>query len=170
MRRKFQVVVIGDSREIEVNNKLAFETGTVIARNGWIVITGGRAGVMQAASRGAAEADGTVVSILPDWNFAVGNSYADVVLPTDIGYARNSMNVLSGDVVVAIGGGAGTLSEMAFAWTYKKPILAFTEAIGWSARLAGEAVDNTRTDKIFAVSSIQSLERELKRIFTFQRN
>ncbi len=158
MPRMIQIVVIGDSKEKDKNNAIAYETGRFIAERGWALVSGGRGGVMESASRGAHDAGGTVVSILPGYELGEGNDYATIKVPTGIGWARNSSNVLCGDVVVAVGGGAGTLTEIGYAWTYKKPIIACAWADGWSARLAGESVDATRADKILSAGSFEELK------------
>ena len=121
-----QVAVIGDADASEASCVFAEELGRRIARNGWALVSGGRDGVMEAASRGAREEGGIVVGILPTADDSSGNDYCQVHLPTGMGWTRNSLNALAGDVVVAIGGRAGTLSEIAFAWSYGKAILAVT--------------------------------------------
>lgn len=163
MPHMIQVVVIGDSREKEPNNTIAYELGKFIASQGWALISGGREGVMNAASKGAYEAGGLVAAVLPGTDLDEGNPYATVKIPTGIGWARNSSNVLSGHVIVAVGGGAGTLTEIAYAWTYKKPIIACKWADGWSAELAGKAVDSTRGDKIIEAKDMDELKKLLVR-------
>jgi len=162
MKRKIQITLIGDNIEIDLNNRIAYEIGKFIAAKGWILITGGRGGVMSAASRGAFENGGIVISVLPGDSINSGTPYATATIATGIGYARNSVNALSGDIVVAIGGGAGTLTEMAYAWAYNKPIIACSMAIGWSKLLAGKAIDNKRNDKIEKAKSIEEVKRLLE--------
>ncbi|MBT8508194.1 hypothetical protein AZH53_07220 [Methanomicrobiaceae archaeon CYW5] len=108
-----QVAVIGAG---EANGKElldAAETGRCIGRAGAVLVCGGRGGVMEAASRGAREAGGMVVGILP--GEGPGNPYLTVVIPTGLGIARNTLVVAAGDAVIAVGGGYGTLSEIAMA-------------------------------------------------------
>ncbi len=162
MRRKIQITVIGDSQEIEKNNKVAYELGKFIASKGWILITGGKEGVMNSCSRGAIENGGLVVSILPDGDPDSGTPYKTISIATGIGYARNSINVLSGDIIVAIGGSSGTLSEIAYAWAYNKPIIAYKDCEGWSNRLADVRIDNRRNDKIIGADSIEDLKEKLE--------
>lgn len=166
MKRKLQITIIGDSSEIEENNKIAYEVGCYIAKKGWILICGGKEGVMNAASKGAIENNGIVVAILPDNDINAGNPYKTISIATGIGYARNSINVLSGDIIISIGGGSGTLSEIAYAWAYNKPIIAFKNSIGWSKELSGKALDNRRNDFIIGVSSIEELDIEINRIIS----
>ena len=83
--------------------------------------------------------------------------WVDVVIPTGIGIARNQIVVNTGDRVVAVAGGAGTLSEIAFAWQLKKPILCVEGLGGWSAKLVGEQLDPRRTDSIAGATSVEEV-------------
>ncbi len=99
--------------------------GELIARQGWVVLTGGRAsGVMDAASEGAKSVPGSLtIGILPDGKTRVSR-YVDVAIITDLGQARNNVNVMSSDVIVACGlGGTGTVSEVALALKAKKTVI-----------------------------------------------
>lgn len=135
MTRKKQIVVIGSSDE-SPNLPGALAIGRFIAEQGHVLITGGRGGVMEAASRGAAEAGGIVIGILPGENIDSANRYCSVVIPTGLGFARNAVNVLAADAIIAIGGGYGTLSEIAYANMYDRPLICCTFAGGWSAEFA----------------------------------
>lgn len=160
--RKLQITVIGDSAEIPLNNQIAYDTGRLIAGMGHVLINGGREGVMTASSKGAEEAGGLTVSILPEEDVNAGHAFGQIKIATGLGYTRNSVNVLSADIVVAIGGMSGTLCEIAYAWAFNKPIIAFTTADGWGAKLAGTSIDKRRSDVIIPVSSIEELEREIQ--------
>jgi len=94
----------------------AYRIGRMIAEHGWVLLNGGRnAGVMQASARGAHEADGLVVGILPG-DTTVGMAPGiDIAIPTGMGDARNAINVLASHVIVALQGGPGTVSEVALA-------------------------------------------------------
>jgi uncharacterized protein (TIGR00725 family) len=104
-----------DARAIDVRN--AFALGSAIADQGWIVLTGGRnRGVMDAASKGAKASGGLTVGILPTKNRRTTSAAVDIAILTDMGSARNYINVLTSEVIVACGeGGAGTVSEIALA-------------------------------------------------------
>ena len=104
-----------NARTIDIRN--AFALGSAIADEGWIVLTGGRnRGVMDAASKGAKAAGGLTVGILPTKDRRTISAAVDVAIMTDMGSARNYINVLTSDVIVACGaGGAGTASEIALA-------------------------------------------------------
>jgi uncharacterized protein (TIGR00725 family) len=94
----------------------AFRLGRLIAGKGWILLNGGRnAGVMEASARGAKSANGMTIGILPDSDRQHMSPYIDIPIITGMGNARNCINVLSANVVVACPGGAGTLSEVAIA-------------------------------------------------------
>lgn len=93
------------------------------ARNGWVVITGGLGGVMAEASRGAADAGGLTVGIVPSYDGAAANPYVNIVIPSGLGYARNVLVVASGDAIIAVGGRYGTLSEIALALNLGKPVV-----------------------------------------------
>jgi hypothetical protein len=103
---------------------MAFDLGAGIARNGWVLLTGGRnAGVMESASQGAHQAGGLVIGLLPDADGQRLSDAVDVAIFTHMGNARNNLNVLSSNVVIACGMGAGTASEVALAIKNKKPVL-----------------------------------------------
>jgi uncharacterized protein (TIGR00725 family) len=99
--------------------------GELIARQGWVVLTGGRAsGVMDAASEGAKSVPGSLtIGVLPDGKVRVSR-YVDIAIVTDLGQARNNVNVMSSDIIVACGlGGTGTVSEVALALKAKKTVI-----------------------------------------------
>lgn len=103
--------------------KLADKAGQVIASNNWILLTGGRAaGVMEASMRGAKSRGGLVVGILPGSD-EEASGYLDIPIRTNMGQARNVINVLSSDVIVAIGIGPGTASEISLALKHNKPVI-----------------------------------------------
>jgi len=109
--------------ELDLRN--ALELGKLIAQAGWVLLTGGRnVGVMNAASQGAKAANGLTVGILPHGNPQQDLSDAvDIAIFTNMGNARNSINVLSSNVVIACGIGAGTVAEIALAVKENKPVI-----------------------------------------------
>ena len=123
LARRLQIGVIG-GREVapEILNA-AEEVGRQIGRRGAVLICGGMGGVMEAACRGAKEAEGTTVGILPVLSADDGNPHLDVVIPTGMGLARNAIIINSCDGVIAVGGKYGTLSEMAFALQKGVPLV-----------------------------------------------
>lgn len=102
----------------------AYQLGQFIAQSGWILLTGGRnSGVMESANQGAKSAKGLTLGILPNAD-ALGMSEAvDIAIFTNLGQARNVINVLSSDVIIACGIGAGTVSEIALAIKHNKPVI-----------------------------------------------
>lgn len=107
-----QVSVIGSGLEHE---PAAEEVGRLLASRGCVVVTGGLGEVMAAAHRGAKSAGGTTIAILPGESRAEANPWADHVVATGVGHARNLAVAASGDAVIAVGGSWGTLAEIAFA-------------------------------------------------------
>ena len=104
--------------------ELAYQLGQLIAQAGWVLLTGGRnVGVMDAASQGAKAANGLTVGILPDADVSQMSSAIDIAIATDLGSARNNINVLSSAVIIACGMGAGTASEVALALKAKKKVI-----------------------------------------------
>ena len=101
---------------------VAEEAGRLLAEAGAIVVTGGCGGVMEAASKGAREAGGTALGILPGADRAEANEWLSVAVPTGMGEARNALVVRAADAVVAVGGAWGTLSEIALARKAGKPV------------------------------------------------
>ena len=160
-----QIAVIGDSEVGEDARRLAEEIGSSLALGGYAVITGGGGGIMEAASKGAAEAGGLTIGILPGTSKYQANCYCKLVIPTGMGHARNALTALAGDAIVAIGGGAGTLSEICFGWIYQKPIFVFKEYGGWSKKLAGKSVDHRLDSVIIECISVEDLMIRLRETF-----
>lgn len=101
----------------------AEEAGRLLARRGWVLVTGGLGGVMAAAAAGAAAEGGTAVALLPGPDRSAASAGHAVVIPTGLGEMRNALIVRSVDAVLAIGGNWGTLSEIAFAARTGVPVL-----------------------------------------------
>ncbi|HDQ45401.1 MAG TPA: TIGR00725 family protein [bacterium] len=110
-----QIAVIG-GREVSRETLEKAETvGRLIAERDAVLICGGMGGVMEAACRGARSAGGMTVGILPTASRLDANRFVDIVIPTNLGVARNAVIIQAADAAIAVGGGYGTLSEMAFA-------------------------------------------------------
>ena len=126
--RKIIIGVMGPgSGASETDQNNAYKLGTLIAQEGWILLTGGRnVGVMDAANRGAKSANGLTIGILPDACTRGISNAVDIAIFTDMGSARNNINVLSSDVVIACGMGVGTASEVALALKANKPVVLLT--------------------------------------------
>ncbi len=115
--------VIGGRQAPERHLQWAEEVGRLIASRGGILITGGLSGVMEAASRGAHRAGGTVVGILPTESTDSANEFVTVPIATGLGIGRNVIIARTAHALIAIGGGYGTLSEIAFALQLGKPVI-----------------------------------------------
>jgi uncharacterized protein (TIGR00725 family) len=109
------VAVVGPGEASAEQEQVAEETGRRLAEGGAIVVCGGLGGVMAAVCRGAASADGVSIGLLPGSDRAAANPWVRVAIPTGLGELRNGLIVRAADVVIAIGGSHGTLSEIALA-------------------------------------------------------
>lgn len=106
------------------DNEIAFELGRAIAKNGWIVLTGGRSfGIMDAAMKGARDVNGLTIGVLPDSNDRNASENAQIRIVTGMGSARNLINVLSSNIIVVLGMAAGTASEVALAIKSNKKVI-----------------------------------------------
>lgn len=123
MRRTI-IGVMGGSRADERTTAHALELGRLIGARGWVLLNGGRStGVMEASARGCREAGGLSIGILFDADREAASTHLDLVIPTGMGAARNVANVLASDVVVACRGEGGTLSEIALALRFERPVV-----------------------------------------------
>jgi uncharacterized protein (TIGR00725 family) len=131
--------------------KKAREVGRLVASEGNIVVCGGLSGVMEAAASGATEAGGVAIGILPDEDRRRANPYVSYSIPTGTGQARNLAVVCSGDVIVAVGGEYGTLSEIGLGLKIGRPVVALES---WNL---GEHV-------IVATSPEEAVEKALRAV------
>jgi uncharacterized protein (TIGR00725 family) len=125
MAARRRIAVIGGREASEEALQFAYDIGRKIAEKNAILFTGGAFGVMEAASKGASEAGGTVVGILKEDNISKMNAYVEIPIATGMGDMRNSIILRSVDGAIAVAGGYGTLSEIAFARGYEVPVVAF---------------------------------------------
>ena len=154
-RLKTQVLVIGYSADhcTKKAYSLAYEVGREVARGGSILITGGLGGVMEAASKGAQEAGGFVVGIIPQEEKSDANAYSDVVIPTGLGYARDFVTAYAADGVIIVGGGVGTTIEACVAYSKSKPVVAIKGSGGAADRLADTYLDERKLVRIIGIDS-----------------
>ncbi|MFX1504904.1 MAG: TIGR00725 family protein [Promethearchaeota archaeon] len=146
---KVQIGIIGDSK---IQNKtqydVCYDIGKEIAKADAILICGGRGGVMAAACKGVYDVGGISVGILPtDERDPEVNEYLTVKVPTFLHWARNVLVPLSSDGIIACGGGVGTLSELAFAWMYGKPLVCMSSIPGWSQEIGERGYIDHREPK-----------------------
>ena len=133
--RKAVIGVMGGEHVADAALEQARELGRLIARHGWVLLNGGRdQGVMAASTTGAHEAGGLVIGILPGADRRGAAPHLDIAIATGMGDARNVINILSSDVVIACPGSAGTLSEVALALKNGKPVI----LLGFEAGSVGE--------------------------------
>ena len=123
LNRKPVIAVVGAGKCSKKLRDRAAEVGKYVAENGGVIVCGGLGGIMEGAARGAKEAGGATIGILPTENKDDANEYIDYVIPSGFGEARNMLVIRTADVVVAFPGKFGTLSEMAFAMQAKKPVI-----------------------------------------------
>jgi len=145
-----QIAVIGSGAEHEAR---AEEVGRRLAERGCTVVTGGLGEVMAAACRGAKAAGGTTVAIVPGESRETANEWADHVVATGVGHARNLAVVASGDAVIAVGGQWGTLAEIGFARVLGRPVVILDP--GWA--LEGDGIEH-------AATPAEAVEVALKRL------
>ena len=126
MARPVRITVVGAGRCDTATASIAERVGSEIARRGGVVICGGLGGVMEAAARGARGAGGLTVGILPGNSAEDANDYIEVPIPTDMGHARNVINVRAADAVIGVGGSLGTVSEIALAVKMGIPVFAIS--------------------------------------------
>lgn len=124
----------------------AEEVGRLIAERGAVVVSGGLSGVMEAVSRGAKQAGGLVIGILPGFDKRDANAHVDIALTTGMGWMRNTLTVRAADAVIMISGGIGTLNELTVAYE-DKPTVILEGTGGWSDRIREIAYDGKHLDE-----------------------
>jgi uncharacterized protein (TIGR00725 family) len=147
--------VIGYDEEICTQRAYdaAYRVGMAIAKKGAILVNGGLGGVMEAASKGASEAGGLVIGIIPPDDAGKANRFCSVVIPSGFGFARNFLVVNSADAVIIVGGGAGTLTEAAAAYGKGKPLIAVKGTGGVADEWAGRYFDERKTLRVSGAST-----------------
>ena len=173
MNRKKTIGVIGDANlkgNTEKEN-LAFELGKLIIENGYRLATGGLGGVMEAAAKGARSSnqysEGLIIGVLPGYDKSTANDSIDIIIPTGMGLARNVILASFCEAVIAVGGGSGTLTEIALAWQMKKLIVTMN-IDGWSNEMGDMALDGRRDDRVFAADTpLEAIQIINKHIDTY---
>jgi hypothetical protein len=143
-----QVGVIGSSFCGEELYKIAYRVGELLAKKGYVLINGGLGGVMEASAKGAMEAGGVVVGIIPQAGKKGANRYCSIVIATNMGHARNMIIVHSSDAIISVGGGYGTISETAIALKEGKKVIAISPEI----MLPGVIVASTPEEAVERIS------------------
>ncbi|HTC85077.1 MAG TPA: TIGR00725 family protein [Candidatus Acidoferrum sp.] len=137
----------GEDAVPQTTLRAAYEVGRLIAAAGAVLVSGGTTGVMEAASRGAHEAGGLTVGIIPGTERGSANQYVDISLPTGLGTARNLIHARGADAIVMIGGGAGTLNELTIAYQARRSVVVLEGTGGWADRIRGVLVDGRYVDE-----------------------
>ena len=162
MPRRLNLSVLGSYSANDAEHKLAHELGLGLADMGLNIISGGQEGVMLSLCKAIYEHRSNgydsayIVGILPFGSFDDANQYLDLAVPVGAPHLQNAIVPLSADIVVTVGGAAGTLGELALAWQFKKPI-ALLGSEGWSGKLAGQKLDSRRDDELTHFHRVEDL-------------
>lgn len=154
-----RIAIIGSNDQTATPEQVnfAYHVGKTLMDHGFSIVNGGMGGIMEASAKGAHESDNyaqhKLIAILPRDDYQQGNALSGVKIATHLGLARNRLVLVNADCALAIGGGAGTLNEITIAWEIGLPIAGFTGGGGWSAKVAGIAIDSRRNDTISAVTT-----------------
>jgi uncharacterized protein (TIGR00725 family) len=132
------IAVVGAAEAGDEQTWLAEEVGAALAEAGAVTVTGGLGGVMEAASRGAKSRRGQTLGVLPGDDRLAANGWVDIAVATGMGELRNGLVVRGSDAVIAVGGGHGTLSEIALALKMGKPVIGLG---GWDIEGMVQASD-----------------------------
>ncbi len=161
---RLQVAVCGPGDATGAEEAAAEQVGRLLAEQGCILVCGGLGGVMAAACRGAKAGGGTTIGILPGNDHAAANPWVDHAICTGLGQARNAVVVATGHVAIAVGGGFGTLSEIALALRLGRPVVLLG---GWSATLntdAGREMVSLGGEMAHAASPDEAVELALRAV------
>ena len=156
---KVVIGVMGAGLATAKDTELAYQLGRAIALNGWVLLTGGRRGVMDAASNGAKAGGGLTVGILPSSDRVGMSEAVDIAIVTDLGNARNNVNVLSSDVVIACGMGLGTASEVALALKNGKPVILLNQT-----ELTYQFFNSLAADRVFLAENVERAIALIKKL------
>ncbi len=150
-----QIAVVGAGDAESDLLAVAEQVGRGLAEAGAVLVCGGLGGVMEAACRGAREAGGLTVALLPGTDRGAANPFVEVIVPTGLGEARNAIVVRAGEAVIAVGGGYGTLAEIGFAL---KAGLSVIGVSTWELSREGRAVDGVERAGSAAAAVSRALE------------
>ncbi len=155
-----QIAVVGNARLTdETLIAISRDVGKILAGINVDLVCGGLGGVMLEACRGfkSVQSSGRTVGILPSYDITTANEFVDIAIPTGLDVGRNQLVVASGAAVIVIGGGAGTLSEIALASQINKPIFLIKNTGGWADKLTDDYLDSRKNAQIYHVDDIHQL-------------
>jgi len=158
-----KIAVIGPGNDLCSNELYDFgtELGRQLATPHRVIVCGGKGGFMEAVCKGVKLSpetfNGQTIGILPGDDPNSANAFIDIAIPTGMGIARNIIIINTADVIIAAGGGSGTLSEIAFAWQKNKRVLCLTRFGGWAGNLAGTDLDDRADGLLTAVNSVEEI-------------
>jgi len=160
--KKLYVGVIGGGYNLSQDvEEIIVKMGKIIAREGWIIICGGKGGVMEAIAKGASQEGGTIIGILPGTSRDEGNPYLTYAIPTALGHFRNFIVAQASDILVAFEGEYGTLSEIAIGLRLGKPVISLA---GWELGRRG-----FKAEGIYEASSPEEAIELIKKILKVGR-
>lgn len=160
--RKLQIGIIGSAGYEEYPGqkpdkrayRMAYDVGRLVAQKGAILVCGGKGGIMEEACRGAKDNDGTTVGVISGNERGKANKYVDVEIVSGmVNCGEEALIISMSDGLIAIGGGAGTLQEIATAYRNKKAVVAIQGISGWSDKVAGTFLDERKLAKIQKATS-----------------
>ena len=168
MVKKLQILVIGNNTNgcTPKHEKIAYDIGSEIAKSNSVLINGGLGGVMQAASKGAHDAGGLTVGIIPQDDASMANEFCDIVIPTGMGLTRDYLNALSADGVIIVGGGSGTLSEACASYMYKKPMVMIKNLGSSVDPYVDGFIDHRKNIQIIGVDTAQEAVQKILKLIT----
>jgi len=144
---------------------VAEQVGKLAAENGFVLLCGGRGGIMEAACRGAKKEHGLTIGILP-YSKEEANDFIDIAIPTTIGNIRNFLVANSGDVVIAIGGRWGTLNEVSFSMIYNKPLILIKGTGGCVDEIINGCIMQNIESEYYVVNSAEEAINKAKEILS----
>lgn len=164
MNKKLQIAIIGSAGPEEYPGKkpneksyqIAEKLGELIAKKNAILVTGGKGGIMASACKGAKKYNGITVGVVSGIERGTSNDYVDIEIVSGmINCAEENLIVTMADAAIVLGGGAGTLQEIAIAYRINKPIIVIDGLDGWGKRLAGTYLDYRKKYRIFIAKTPQ---------------
>ena len=161
MRKIIGIIGSGGGACTKKMYQFGVELGKRLIAEKYRIVSGGLGGVMKAVSEGAKKSEnyyeGCTICVLPGEHKRDSNHFCDIIVPTGFGINRNTVIINTADILIAVGGGSGTMSEISFAWQKGKTVLCVTEFGGWSKELAGKNLDGRNTNLLIAVSKIDEI-------------